>query len=1188
MSVISEYSFHGGINTDIAPELLPKGDYLYALNIDNASTGEGEVGMVTNIKGNVLVDIEMPDGNNICIGTCKDGPNKRLFYFVYNSNGLHGIYRYDYVSNSIHLLLQSELLNFDPNHLILHADMAGGNMMYWVDGLNPPRKTNVDRLLSGEYTADFEVALINAHKDAPTMPAIVRYATDVTKNTNFCYGSLFKFIYRFIYDDGEISGWSDFSKVPTPENEGIRSGDQVISDNNCMDITMETGNRLVSLIEVGMQRNGLDFVSIAILNKKKLAIPNNTYYIHRFFNDGSTSGLDPEKIIKAHNYMPDKPKTQKFVYNALVYGNFEEGFEDVAVDIESDITQVDFDYDFDIVIEHNNPDITWESITQYYEGGGLFGGGNRHHVIKVTIYEDVKKGNRFIFKGTNYRYMHINFDYTTTEFDDAFSVATRLLNAIGFYSKNITTIPPTADGAGNVSFQVDISAQADDYFAVTQYSATSTEMVSSLAGESKALKAIKNGSSVGYAIVYENPSQKKSSAYTDDNWLIRTPFITESGGLKITTHKLTINHKPPLWATRFHIVRTKDLIYNNYIQLLIQRAVIVEETNNSDYYDLSVGSLVTYNKIHENSVLAYEFKKGDRLRLIKENNGNYYPFYETEVLSFKETTEVIINKNITTDKTENVTLTEPAEDSNIGKFIVIGSERREIIGTNGNDYILESNVTTEETFSSYTLHDLRGVVRIKKPDTIAISDLSLVEIYNPAYQQQEAVRPYFEFGEKYEIINPGTSLRAHAGNVQHQTLSGPCVIHINTGDSYIKAREIPTSSRTPGAQTKVEFVEDRNFSDFYESDMTDLGRAYLVDTHPGVKDFPSRLRYSNNFIEGTRINGLNDFDNTDRVDINDAYGAVKLLKYSDKRLYVFKELKTGWFDLFASRITDQDGTALVGLSDKLLNNITYFGWQGGIGDHPESFAMNGFRMYYVSANSGTVIRLSTDGESPISEIFATDEITKERLAYASKNRTRIYGGFELLRKQYVLRYEAKPGDDGTTTAFKESNKRWVSNYSYAPEFMEDFETEFLTFKNGRLYIHNKNSNHNNFYGVQYKSRIDIVANEKWEAHKLFEGMKIDATDQWTVPDMHTDKNKTYPNGTRSRLTANNFKLENGEYWADILMDMDDPRFTNKIEALYEGREIQGKYLVLQLENESISENKLKNLYIYTELVPRNI
>ena len=52
--------------------------------------------------------------------------------------------------------------------------------------------------------------------------------------------------------------------------------------------------------------------------------------------------------------------------------------------------------------------------------------------------------------------------------------------------------------------------------------------------------------------------------------------------------------------------------------------------------------------------------------------------------------------------------------------------------------------------------------------------------------------------------------------------------------------------------------------------------------------------------------------------------------------------------------------------DKILSDIVYYQGEYGIGKNPESFAINGNRMYFTDVPRGVVLRLSNDGLTPIS------------------------------------------------------------------------------------------------------------------------------------------------------------------------------------------------------------------------------
>lgn len=1174
------------MNVDVSLDKIPKGDYLYALNIDNKD------GDARNIKGNIRVPLSLPEGMNVAIGKCKDEANRRLYFFVFNTLGNHTINYYDYQTKEAITLINSPLLNFSKKHLILHADIVDGKLLYWVDGLNPARKLNIDKILSNSYFSLTD-EILNAYKLPPAMPPSAVYKTDIKKKTNFLRDGLYKFTYRFIFDDGEISNFSDYSKVPYPDLDET-NGENPTLNNNVIEVSLETGNEEVKRIELAVQRGGGKFVSVSILSKEDLNIPDNSTYVYRFFNDESRVGLDEAKVARPYNFFPQTPSCQKFVQNAIAYADFFEGFDSVKVDLKSSIVQEDFKYDVEHEQVHNNPSLKVKVIDTFNDGGRLFNSSWRRSRIRVTVGSDVRVGNKFIFKGTNRARINVSIEVTATEFDDSYTIANKIMSLCVKTGNTSRFTPITRESDGTAWFVYDVTDSAQRYFSVTEASAISVLQNLVISDSQKAIRAIKSGSTISYGIVYEREGQK-GGVNTSHEWMVRTPFIAESGSLKVTQHLLTINHQPPEWADSFHIVRTKDLLYNNYLQMMVQRAILVKETDKEDYYDLIVGSLATYNEVYKNSILSYEFKKGDRIRLIERQRhggltkNRIYAFIELEIINYKDFTETTINREITTKGNNRVTLDMSADKSNIGRTIEINGERREIIEADGQEYVLDSKLTTKESYDSYKLYDFRGTIRVKKPDNMTIDDGSTIEIYSPVSVSDDTARPYYDFGEKYRILNAGTPERSHSGNVQNQEEGIGAVIRIDSGDAYIKPRAMPMTNKVPGVQMSVRFIEDPNFSDFFVSDLSDHGRAYLIDQNPGRKRFSARIRYSGNYISGTQVNGLSDFDNLERLDLNDPYGAIKLLHYQGKRLYVFKELRTGFCDIYATRITDQAGSELLSTSDKLLSQIDYYGWQGGIGDNPESFVSQGFRMYFVSANSGVIIRLSVDGETPISETFMLDTETKRRLEYALLNKTRIHGGFELLRNQYLLKFEQKSNhlDHDNTLAFKEDKKRWTSYFSFAPEMMANFMTDFFTFKNGEMWIHNKNELYNNFYGKQYNSSVKFVANNQASLHKIYYGIKMDSNRKWWVPNMETEKNEKFPNGTKSRLTKNNIIQEDGKYWADILKDMGDPRFSSSLQALFNGREVQGSVLTVTLESDHTSETSLREAFVYTEEVPKN-
>ena len=80
---------------------------------------------------------------------------------------------------------------------------------------------------------------------------------------------------------------------------------------------------------------------------------------------------------------------------------------------------------------------------------------------------------------------------------------------------------------------------------------------------------------------------------------------------------------------------------------------------------------------------------------------------------------------------------------------------------------------------------------------------------------------------------------------------------------------------------------------------------------------------------------------------------------------------------------------------------------------------------------------------------------------------------------------------------------WTSRWSYIPDWMTHMNSNFYTFKNGDLYIHNLNQNRNNFYGVPGISTLSTIFNIEPTTIKKFKNIFIDSNDPWKAT-MHTN------------------------------------------------------------------------------------
>lgn len=1053
--LVANHTFVDGINTSTANELTPPTTAKYILNCNILSQGEGSVGIITNLKGNLSISTPLPTGENKCIGTASDEEVNKFYFFVWNSNDLHCILQFDALTRSVVKVLENltdtgnlDIMRLDKDYLILHADVVRNNLLYWVDGLNNARKTNINKLFDKSatgYGTTILQSFIDAYKQTTPLPPTAVYFSDPDKKFNTLYGALRKFAVRLLYDDGEKSNVSDFSAVALPVFEPFTGVNTIPTDNNGINITFTTGDRTVKQIELFMQSTSsqsnddslLDWVKIITLDKRKLNIADDSNYTYSYYNDTAPLPADQEKIFRPYSFLPKRPLCQSFVKNALVYTNAYEGFPTVDVDASYTVTYEDLFLDPGTENEFNDPDIQAVPNDSDYVGGvkqvTRYDGtvefippliAVRFSRITVTIGADVKQGNIFIINLFNgYAPDTFTVSKTASNTDSALSVANDLkqqLIATGRMYRKTPDMPDTniydnTIVSGNVSFSfIFRPSNGKNYTNVTTNDGNPVQF-DTLKDTGQSLRNIKLGSSIKLGIMYEDFDGRKSLVYTINALIVNIKTINElilddgKEGYQSPIITLQINHKPPIWAKYYQIVRTSDLVYGKYIHLLIQKVIDFESEDEQDYLDLAVGSLFTYQKIHPNTPLTYEFSKGDRLKLLKNTESDtYYPVFETEIISYNPTVVENMTSNLVTNGTATITVAETKEDD-IGKFILVDGVEREIVDVpSGTTYLLNNVIgdSTAKTYLNYDLIDRRGSIRIRRPNDITIEDNSIVELYKPSSLSNPLnSAQFFEFQKKFIIVNYGTEDAYHSGNIQDQTDTLPALIKISEGTAYVRNREMPVNNAFPGTQLVIEPVEDPSYSDFYPSLINDNGRINVEDNGDGEVHFGSRMRYSNNFIEDTRINGLNDFDNTDREDYYDQYGDFKRTVFDTSRIFGFKELRATFVPVDSIITQDNNGLAMNINSTKLLNPIQYFAWEGGIGNNPESYASNGTHKYFVSANSGVIIRLGFNGEEPISKTYFFDNEIKELLNEATTNKAKIFGGFDRKNGVYVVTIE---------------------------------------------------------------------------------------------------------------------------------------------------------------------------------------
>ena len=219
--------------------------------------------------------------------------------------------------------------------------------------------------------------------------------------------------------------------------------------------------------------------------------------------------------------------------------------------------------------------------------------------------------------------------------------------------------------------------------------------------------------------------------------------------------------------------------------------------------------------------------------------------------------------------------------------------------------------------------------------------------------------------------NSGSLPTGSAPNVNSsQTWPGPCVY----GDAaYV------TTNTLSDASSKVEkgniYVEESRIRGGYNNIQLDYGaRAYLNEDNPTQQRRENAIIYSGLFNSNTGFNETNVFSAaeviTKAVDPNN--GSIQRLYAEDTNLIIFQENKVSRALIDKDAIYSAEGGGSVTSSSLVIGQIVPYVGDFGISKNPESFAVYGFRKYFTDKYRNTIMRLSRDGLTEISQYGMVD------------------------------------------------------------------------------------------------------------------------------------------------------------------------------------------------------------------------
>lgn len=1067
--------FSGVMNSDDREtDILPP-QHIHSLN---GRFFGGQSGLTfQNVKGNyVIANSSLPSGTNECIGAFYDQVRRRIIWFNYNSNGDHGIYQVLVQTGAVTSIFicgtnsTDDIFTFSLNYpvhsaAIVYRTTGDGDLLYWTDGYNRPRYLNLDTVSA---LSPFTESMINAAKNAPLRTFEPQYQDDTNIDTNNLNGKLFRFIYRWVYQNGEKSTWSPISKVALPVNGYNPNNQNDPSINNNILVSVIGGGEDYQAIEIAGQEsigNGwTDFFLIDTLDRDEYSINPGAFYFYYFYNNGSYPPIAPDSTDLYFSWLPDKANTLELLNgNVIVYGGITDGYDQLQ---RSDI-------DVTIATSNTNPNVPF--ISWAYAGANVF----TLLVGPVAV------------AGTTY---NISFDYVSGTFGDS---SPKSVSYVTLGGDTQATIAAALDAAltGN---NIEVDNLGAGYLRVKTAgflpgsSITNVATSTTLAGNTPSQAAWLWGSQYRFGLIYFDERGKTNGviSFVGDNSLDENDFVidtdlfsTSSNVVQAPLITASINHLPPSWATRYQWVRTRNLTVNNFIHYVTNDY----QDPGDGYLYFCIQNLIYQQSVSTGFVPSYEFSKGDRLKVMAAYNSatNFYTAYNIQ-LDF----EIV--------GTRELTMTSPAVTGTFLKVVKPSTLPSVAYGANNFIQIYTPALRSGEGRELY----------YEWGQEYAIYEYSAGVFYHAGdLSNQTPTQPAtFEWYDGDFYLKERTWYLNDGSNVTKTTY----MMDANYSDYFTSA----VNSNGRG------WVIDLNAKEEYNSVLVRWGGKYQSGTNLNELN----IFRPNDFDEVDRSKGdIRRFKARDRIlRVFQDRGVGQYGIYAR-----FIQNNEGQSDLVTTNeiITTNNIQYYAG-------QYGLAGYPTNLCSSPIADYFNDVvtgREIRLSSDGITDLGLLYKGQYYLSSLATP---YNKALVRANGSTAKVMKFWDSYENQSHTVLQAGTGGGltaaGYNYSFNEIRNGFCSFYSFEPEWAISADDIVYSWKNGQLYKHDvSGANYCNFYGTQYACSITVVFNPNVGFKKAWQSIAEVATGTWEATQIYTDVNTYGSQRQESTLVEQEFTVLEG-------------------------------------------------------------
>jgi hypothetical protein len=1095
-------------------------------------------------------------GTNFTIGSYYDIKLNQMYWFNYNTNARHHILMYDANNQTYTKLFETPFLNFDYDYPIHSVDLVEVNvsdeednvkttsrLLYWTDGINPPRKINVDKCISGEYWNTLPLwyrtpdEWMRAVKYPPKDRTKNILAKDSTVPYNYIAYKSFQFRYRYIYDDGEFSVYSPISTLTYP-NDSFTT-DFTLLENLIRLKDIYLGSHIVSKVEICYRLgNTGDFRSFITLTKEDIIANYNYDYTkntfeYNFYNNQTYALVPPIVSNKLYDKHPLAAHAQELLTNnTLAYGNILEDYSNLT-DEQRGTPTIDVIYE-DIQDIKINLSVEWRvDFPNFPEVGGFDFVIYRYNAQSNTTTQIfntnciITNGDYYFFNINNVQLQYQDKLYCQVENVFKSGGILNIYDCI-FSGTVINVANPQPCGNGNFIVQqsapqsltngVSEIVKLDN--ATTNQCDTWDETTYKYTNPYNNIKQaqLKQGGLYSFGFICYDEALRSTYVQTSKQLDVYINTIMESGGYKNVSLVWNWNNLVlPNWVKYVSICRTKNKRINR--------------NNNTGYLQTTMVGC-TYMDINNNT-LGVTSANGVKLK-------------------FDISIQTLFNTNNYQRTTTTYTYTE-------GDIIRILTKN----GTNLRDNIVEKPLQSLDGVNFYITVD--NSIR-------DIGSVEICEIYTPPIEDTTDI--YYEVSD----LIPTTGVLNN--NKVSQTTTA-----IDTFDTYGITRGYLTSSGF--------IFEHHSRSDLIQfTNNEDIGRINVVNPNAKQTWKPTLVRFSFAYNPESFINGLSTFDSDRDKTYYRNYGAISKLICVKTELYVIQHDNVFKSSINKSQVQYADGTVALIAANQIISDPFDTVGDYGCQDAATIVEKDGI-VYFWDVKRGAVVMFDGKQQTPISKV-GMDSYIQLVSKYILKNAgsglysIKVRGGYDPKYNSYMLtgfKYDPnnanfshidntdEPRLDGIfTLAWDMNNGYWKTFYGYIPEYYSYVSGDkdgimLITFRYGVPYLHNKDSinTYNTFYGNTVNQVLEVSFNKFPQVVKNYVTMGYDSDDAYDVVNVSTSTDQT------SKIPIVSFVNKEGNWWSNFYRDM------SKGGTLANGNQLKGNFALVRLIKDYAKVDKYNEL-----------